>query len=348
MQQNTMDIDFITSLLAQLSDNDNSVISPYGIAIVLAMAAEGANKNSLYEILNSLGFTSVEELRKAVTDSISNPCDAFTSENALTLLKGKDATELRETFKQILVNKYAADISEDSSAGETTIQLRNVATFKASWAVEMERDITARKCFHNADGSLCKPAFLSCTEELRYYKDDEFWPTVKAVAIPYAVAGHRIPYELVLVDSEKPLTESLIGEMLSNMQQDECEVELPEFSIKSKYNLVPMMKKLGIKEIFEREMNALNSIATEPLYADAFTQKAEIQVDKNGTVAVAITCMTLCLKGGISSRDKFRFNKPFCYFLRNTNTGETLFMGKVNQLTDCAQKNHSTDISRCY
>lgn len=334
----TVNTDFSAKLLALLSEKENSVISPYGIATVLAMAAEGANKNSLYEILNSLGFTSIEELREAVTNSISNPCDAFTSENALTLLKGKDAAELHETFKQILANEYAADISEDSSTGETTIQLKNIATFKASWAVEMERDITARKCFHNADGSLCKPAFLSCTEDLRYYKDDEFWPTVKAVAVPYAVAGRCIPYELILVDSEKPLTESLIGEMLSNMQQDECEVEFPEFTIKSNYNLVPMMKELGIKDIFDREMGVLNGIATEPLYADAFTQKAEIQVDKNGTVAVAITCMTLCLKGGISSCDRFRFNKPFSYFLRNTNTGEIIFMGKVNKLSDCERR----------
>lgn len=334
----TVNTDFSAKLLALLSEKDNSVISPYGIATVLAMAAEGANKSSLYEILNSLGFTSIEELREVVTSSISNPCDAFTSENALTLLKGKDAAELRETFKQILANEYAADISEDSSTGETTIQLKNIATFKASWAVEMERDITARKCFHNADGSLCKPAFLSCTEDLRYYKDDEFWPTVKAVAVPYAVAGRCIPYELILVDSEKPLTESLIGEMLSNMQQDECEVEFPEFSIKSNYNLVPMMKKLGIRDIFDREMSALSGIATEPLYTETFIQKAEIQVDKNGTVAVAITCMTLCLKGGISSCDRFRFNKPFSYFLRNTNTGEIIFMGKVNKLSDCERR----------
>ncbi len=330
----TINTAFITSLLTLLSDKDNSVISPHGIAIVLAMASEGANEDSLCEILKGLGFSSIDELRKAVVEAISNPCNAFTSENAITLVKGKDTVGLRKPFKQILISQYAADISEENASGETSIQLKNVATFKAAWAVEMERDITAKKYFYNADGSLCKPAFLNCTEELRYYMDDEFDPPVKAVAIPYALDGRDIPYELVLVDSKKPLTESLVNEILSNMQHDECEVEFPEFSVKSNYDLVSMMKSLGIKDIFYQEKCALDGVATEPLYADAFTQKAEIQVDKSGTIAIAITCMTLCLKGGISSCNRFRFNKPFHYFLRNTNTGEILFMGKVNKLSD--------------
>ena len=295
MLNKTINIGFITKLLTLLPDKDNSVISPYGITAVLAMAAEGASGNSLNEILTYLGFDTVDELRGAVVDAIKNPCDAFSSENVVTLRKGGDGAKLCDQFKHVMACQYAADVEEKDAAGESTVELSNIATFKAKWLMEMERDITAKKCFHNADGTLCHPAFLSCTEELRCYQDDEFWPTVKAVAIPYALAGHSIPYELVLVDSEKPLTESLINEMLSNMQQDECEVEFPEFSIKSNYDLIPMMKILGIRDIFNQEKSALDSIASEPLYAESFGQKAEIQVDKNGTVAIAITCMTLCL-----------------------------------------------------
>lgn len=233
MLNKTINIGFITRLLTLLSDKDNSVISPYGIAGVLAMAAEGASGNSLNEILTYLGFDTVDELRCAVVDAIKNPCDAFSSENVVTLRKGGDGAKLCEQFKQVMACQYAADVEEKDAAGESTVELSNIATFKAKWLVEMERDITARKSFHNADGTLCRPAFLSCTEELRYYEDNEFCPTVKAVAI---------------------------------------------------------------------------------------------------------TCMTLCLKGGILAHDKFRFNKPFRYFLRNTNTGEILFAGKVNKLFDCKRK----------
>ena len=344
MRNKTISIDFVARLLALLSDQDNSVMSPYGIAAVLSMVSEGASGNSLNEILACLSFDTIDELRNAIVDAIRNPCDAFSSGNAITLHKGGDGVELCEQFKQLMVHQYAADVKEKDVAGETTVELSNVATFKASWAVEMECDITARKSFQNTDGTLCKPAFLSCTEELRYYKDNKSRSTVKAVAIPYALAGCCIPYELALVDSKLPITENVLDKILSNMKRDECEVEFPEFSITSNYALIPMMKTLGIKDIFDQKQSALDSIATEPLYAESFSQQAEIQVDKHGTVAVAFTRMTLCLKGGVSSCDKFRFNKPFSYFLRNINTGEILFMGKVNKLSDCERRSNPIQI----
>lgn len=128
----TMNSEFVTKLLTLLPDKDNSVISPRGIATVLAMASEGANEDSLFEILGCLGFSSIDELRKTMVDTIANPCDAFTSENAITLVKGKAAVGLREPFKQILISQYAADISEENASAETSIQLKNVATFKAA------------------------------------------------------------------------------------------------------------------------------------------------------------------------------------------------------------------------
>ena len=33
--------------------------------------------------------------------------------------------------------------------------------------------------------------------------------------------------------------------------------------------------------------------------------------------------------------EKIVFDKPFHYFLRNTTTGEIIYMGKVNKLEDC-------------
>ena len=78
MKNQTISTDFVANLLSQLSEKDNSVISPYGIAEVLSMAAEGANEDSLKEILTCLGFASLDELRSAVLDVIENPCAAFT------------------------------------------------------------------------------------------------------------------------------------------------------------------------------------------------------------------------------------------------------------------------------
>ena len=341
MTNNKANIDFPIRLLNLLSEKDNSVISPYGIAAVLSMAAEGASEKSLDEILACLGFDSLDKLRATVLDMIAAPCDAFESENAITLGQGTDNTKLLEPFKQTMGERYSAAVDEKMSDGEPYVGLQNITSFKAEWLYKMKRDAIQGNCFfQNADGSYSQPVFLNCTEQLYYYKDKDIETTVQAVALPYKLNSDQIPFELVLVDSEKPLSEALLGEILANMREGKCEVEFPEFSIDSEFDLIPMMKSLGLQNIFDKEAAALDRIATTPLWAEAFRQKAEIQVDKHGTVARAFTFTFACM----SCIPKAKFTKPFHYFLRNTNTGTILFMGRINKLADCDHK-ATNDIS---
>jgi len=333
---------FVTKLLTLLSENDNSVICPYGIATVLAMVAEGASEESLQEILAALGYENLEELRKVVLSVQDVRCSAFTSDNSLVVKQGNEKMELLPSFRQIMMERYNSSITEQSSDGEPSVELKNVAEFKAEWFYKMERDASHGKGFRNADGSFCHPAYLSATKEfLRYYEEDfcRVNTGVKAVALPYMLQDERIPYELVLVDSKEPLTAESLQGILSKMRLRKCKVVFPEFSIKNKYDLVPMMMKLGLKNVFDEYNEAFDKIATVPLYAEKFSQEAEIEVDKNGTVAKAVTTMmlgkTMCMPEMI---EELVFYKPFQYFLRNTTTGEIVFMGKVNKLSDCKKQ----------
>ena len=336
-------LDFVTKLLPLLSENDNSVICPYGIATVLAMVAEGASEESLQEIITALGYENLEELRKVVLSVQDVRCSAFTSDNSLVVKQGNEKMELLPSFRQIMMERYNSSITEQASDGEPSVELKNVAEFKAEWLYPMVRDASQVKKFRNTDGSYSHPAYLSATKEFLRYYDDDFGcrvnSSIKAVALPYKLQDERIPYELVLVDSKDPLTEESLQGILSKMRLGKCKVVFPEFSIKNKYDLVPMMKKLGLENIFDEYNEAFNKIATVPLYAEKFSQEAEIEVDKNGTVAKAVTTMmlgkTMCMPEMI---EELVFNKPFQYFLRNTTTGEIVFMGKVNKLSDCEKK----------
>lgn len=339
----TKRIFFPSKLLPFLPKNTNSVICPYGIITVLSMAAEGASEESLQEILTALGFDTLQELHESVLAIQDYNCTAFSSDNSFMVKYDKDKTELLPNFRKIMKDCYNAKISERTSNGEAYLGLKNVANFKAEWFYTMERNSSHEELFQNADGSTCHPAFLSLTEEFLCYYDDyiNFRPSnaVKAVALPYKIQDNRIPYELVLVDSQEPLTKENLTNILGNMRLRKCKVIFPEFSIKSKHNLIPMMESLGLKNIFDKYNEAFDKIATVPLYAEQFNQEAEIEVDKNGTIAKAVTTMlfakTVCLQKKI---DELIFNKPFQYFLRNTTTGEIIFMGKVNKLTDCKKE----------
>ena len=340
--ENKKKLTFPVKLLPLLNGEGNSVICPYGIKTVLSMVAEGAREESLNQILYVLGFDSLGELRESVLAVQDTRCSAFKSENSLELEKGEEDLELLSNFKQIMEECYNSSVTELSSDSNAALLLRNVATFKAEWLYQMERDVSHENFFNNADGSKSYPAFLNATQDfLRYYKGsdkDGEYTYVNAVAIPYKLNNERIPYELVLIEGNKELTSDVLENIFDNMCLKECEVVFPEFTIQSTFDLLPVMQCLGVNAIFNRAFPGLDKIATQPLYTERFIQRAEFEVDKDGTVAKAVTEMDCFLGDFITETEKIVFNKPFHYFLRNTITGEIIFMGKVNKLSDCERR----------
>lgn len=333
---------FPVKLLPLFDGADNAVICPYGIKTVVSMVAEGANDESLEQILKVFGFDSLEELRESVLDVQNMSCAAFRSENSLELEKGEANLKLLPKFKQIMEERYNASVVEGVSAGEAALLLRNVADFKAEWFHRMERDATHETSFRNADGSEVYPAFLSVTNDYpRYYngeKVDGKYTYVNAVAVPYQLNYERIPYELVLVEGNKELTTEVLEDIFSNLKIEECRVVFPEFSIKNNLDLVPVMEDLGLKAIFNQGSPVFDKITTQPLYAESLRQKAEIAVDEKGTVAKAVTECDCHIGDYFEEFDTIVFDKPFHYFLRNTTTGEIIFMGKVNKLENCERQ----------
>ena len=326
---------FSAKLLPLLSENCNSVICPYGIATVLSMVAEGASQESLDEILFVLGFEDMDELREAVLSVQAVSCSAFSIQNELVFEKGIKGLEILSNFRQIMDERYKADIEENDSLGEAHFSLRNIANFKAEWLYEMERDTYCMRRFLNSNRKYTRPAFLQNTSEYPYYFENDKEEHVEAIAIPYKLDSRSIPYELVLINSSKDLTAEVLENIFKNMSLECCNVIFPEFSIKNEHNLIPVMNYLGAYTIFSKNFSGFDKITTQALHASTFFQKAEIVVDEKGTVAVGETEMECSQIGDYMDESipkEFVFDKPFYYFLRNTTTGEIIFMGKVNNL----------------
>lgn len=329
-----------TSLIPLLPKKKNSVMSPYGIKAVLSMAAEGASGESLNEILSVLGMGSLDEVRKTVFALYNDKVKAFTIANSLKLCKGKEKLELQNDFRRTIKEDYKAVIEEEDSNDLAKLTLTNNVQFKAKWLVDLNIDKSSGiRTFSNADGSTSLPVFLKYEGKLiKYcngYAEEYGGERIKAVALPYKFNGSAIPYELILIDTRIDLTEDSIAYILDNLHYNrKFELTFPEFTIKGKYDLVPVMKQLGLKRIFDDGIGELNKIATEPLYVNKFEQEAEIIVDRVGTVARAKTSMdmmTLCMP---EISPEVEFVDPFHYILRNTTNGEILFVGKVNKLED--------------
>ncbi|KAJ8982811.1 hypothetical protein NQ317_010432 [Molorchus minor] len=103
-------------------------------------------------------------------------------------------------------------------------------------------------------------------------------------------------------------------------------VYLPKFKISSDFNLNIVLSKIGIKDIFDYEKANLLGMFDHYLYLSRLIQKAEIEVNEEGTVAAAASGAAIQNK---STPPVFKANRPFLYFIVDKPTRSIVFAGKV-------------------
>ena len=116
-----------------------------------------------------------------------------------------------------------------------------------------------------------------------------------------------------------------------NKQMTKVHLEIPKFKIESKIPLVGVLERLGMKNMFERDVADLRGISDIPLYVSEAIQKAFIEVDETGTEAAAVTAILVGSRSVVGPRtlDFFVADHPFLFFVRDLQTKLLLFQGRV-------------------
>jgi serpin B len=114
---------------------------------------------------------------------------------------------------------------------------------------------------------------------------------------------------------------------------------IPEFKYNVDYNLLNVLPKLGIKDVFEQGKADLgNMTSNDGEYIQIAKHSAMIQFDNEGIKAAGVTSM-----GGAGGAGEpydylwdvpveeidITFDKPFMYLIRDKANGEVWFMGTV-------------------
>ncbi len=109
---------------------------------------------------------------------------------------------------------------------------------------------------------------------------------------------------------------------------------MPRFAMDTQANLVDSLRALGMSDAFEAAQADFTGIAKEPLFISAVIHQANIDVDEHGTEAAAATAVGMSTGGGCGGWNPLktitlRLDRPFLFFVRDTETGAVLFMGQV-------------------
>ncbi|XP_031548227.2 serpin B12 isoform X2 [Vicugna pacos] len=114
-----------------------------------------------------------------------------------------------------------------------------------------------------------------------------------------------------------------------NMSEETVAVSFPQFTLEDSYDLNPILQDMGITDIFDEMKADLTGISPSPnLYLSNIVHKTFVEVDENGTQAVAASGV-VGVEKSLVSWETFNADRPFLFFIRHNKTQTILFYGRV-------------------
>jgi len=341
---------FTLRFMKLLDKDSNTFFSPFSIYVVSGMLREGADGKTLSEIDNTLGLNNRTKYVFAYLINTLSQKNSLSLANAMWIDK---RANIFSTYKTTLSNHfgttpYQMDVSnpkqvvkevnawadkntngrikkvlnEDDVDASTRLILANAIYFNEEWKKKFEH-VDIQKFFVNENESVDVEMMHDEFENISYYQDENW----QVVALPYKDEDLEMIVFLPRNKSSLPIVdEETFTNALLNMKKRKMTVFLPKFEFSCSYGLIPLMTKMGIKDLFTSNAN-LSRMSNDPLFVSKMLQKSFVKVDEKGTEAAAVT--VAFVKSLASRVDYFQANHPFLFFIVERKTGLILFAGRV-------------------
>ncbi|MEU8921654.1 serpin family protein [Kitasatospora sp. NPDC048545] len=217
----------------------------------------------------------------------------------------------------------------------TRLVLTDALYLKAKWASAFKPAQTADRPFHKLDGSAPAVPSMSQTGEFKYAEGSggivgEPW---QAIELPYADGGLVmdliVPAQGGFAAFDKGLDQPQLDRILGALAERRVDLQLPRFHFDTSNELTPALRSLGVNAVFDRA--DLSGIAKEPLAVSTVVQKATVEVDEDGTVAAAGSGVGVAAAAAPAQDQtaQLHIDRPFLFLIRDTHGGRPLFLGQV-------------------
>jgi serpin B/serpin B11/12 len=324
----------------------NTVYSPLSIAYILSLLHLGAVNNTETQITNLM-------TRKNSLDNLFEWSSIFNSDNVklTNAILVNQMMPIKKEYLQIIVqlahvsnenfsqpdaivrkvnslieqetNNLIKDIlKEEMIHDDTVMVLINTIYFKIAWDKPFKKQLTRKEKFNQTQVDM-----MTQTQNYPYYEDQD----IQLVELLYYDGLYRMG--IILPKENVPMSQcaTYLGQNIS-CNHTSVEVHIPKFTQRKKTDLVPLMKKMGVTDLFSQEARLDNMIEiTQPVtYVSTMVHEAVVVIDEIGTEAAATTVAVMRLES--CSRTKrepvvFYANHPFMYYIKHVPTKTLLFVG---------------------
>nr|CAI5869940.1 unnamed protein product [Callosobruchus analis] len=338
------------------------VVSPVSAEILLSLMADGARSDTLSELTDYLGIAHHKQKRIArIQNSLnhSNGDCLLVSANKVYI---SDNYEVKETFNYTSLQKYnttveAVDLEkpekvsllinewvEDQTNGKiqnlidtnelraATIILVNVIYFTATWAKPFRLKNTSKEKFYVSKGNHKEVLMMKMSRHTA-----NFWHSkeleMKFLQLPFTNENFTMTF--ILPDAKDDLSlQEPIDKYINHKEfsMRKVHINIPKFSTEIGLDLVPFLKKVGIKTLFSSSADLTGISPKKGLSVSSLQQKVLIDVTEKGVEATSATygIMNKMLQSVDVPEEveDFIADHPFLFVLREKATHMIIFIGQ--------------------
>ncbi len=348
--------DFAVKMTKALYKNENTCVSPLSIAAAFGMVTNGSKGETKTELEALLG-SDVQTINAYFASLMQKSSDSKELHVANSVWSRKNAVTIENDFLNVVKNNYLAQFYSASFDGETVkdinnwvynntrggidkiiddidsdtvLYLLNALDFEAEWQDKFEKDSIGDETFYGVKSEAVVPV-MRATEQ-SYIKTE----TAKGFIKPYVGGEYKfaaiLPDENISIDD---FLNSLTGEsltaILSSAKKTSVEIGLPKFDFENQFDLIPILKKLGVNKAFsgEADLSALGKTSFGNLYIGGAVHKTHITVNEQKTKASAVTAI-VDKATSIPDVPSVILNRPFVYMILDSSS-LPVFMGVIVQ-----------------
>ena len=228
-------------------------------------------------------------------------------------------------------HKIAQLLPKGSLDNSARLVLVNAIYFKAGWLRPFSKDWTKDQPFHRPGQADVTAPLMNMDARFRYLETEAY----QALEIPYAKSQYTmvvwLPRHADALDQlERALTDGGTAE-LSKLASAPVNLFLPKFRATSSLSLADTLAEMGMKQAFTPQAD-FSGISEERLAISKVVHQALVEVDEKGTEAAAATgavAVATAARPEPEQKKIFRADHPFVFAIRNRDTGDLLFMGRV-------------------
>jgi len=240
--------------------------------------------------------------------------------------------EINQVIAGQTEGKITGLLPADAISAATRLVLTSAVYLKAAWADPFPEAATGDAPFYpdGPDGQGLTVPMMRGTAARAYRRGDGY----QAVVLPYR--GGRLAMAVVLPDGPPATLRRAIAAgglpgLLAGTSRHEVTLSMPRFRLEAAFDLIPVLKRLGVEQAFSRQADFSGITEAERLLINAVAHKAYVDVDEQGTEAAAATAIAFRPTAAFRAPTPVTMtvDRPFVFAIMHTPTGLPLFIGQV-------------------